>query len=274
MELPDGLALAVVASAAMHAAWNALVKASDDKLRVLTAVTVAYGAVAAVALPFTPLPAAAAWPFLLASATVHQLYRLALARMYERGELGQVYPLARGTAPLLVALGMAALGEVPDRADLGAMALVLAGVLGLAGAGGTRGAVGAALAVAAPITAYTVIDGLGARRSGAPVSYALWLAAIDAAAFTAQMLWRGGLSWLRGASWAAAIGGGSLSLAAYAIALYAVTQGAVGVVAALRETSVVFAALLGRLLFREPFGGRRLVASLAVAAGLLWMQIG
>ena len=125
-----------------------------------------------------------------------------------------------------------------------------------------------------PITLYTLIDGLGARRSVAPVSCALWLAAIDAPVFTVRMVRRGGLTWLRGASWPAAVGGGALSLASYAIALYAVTLGAVGVVAALRETSVVFAALLGSLLFREPFGARRIAASLAVATGLVLMQVG
>lgn len=256
----------------MHASWNALVKASDDKLRVMTAVTVSYGAVAWLALPFVGAPAAASWPFILASAAVHQVYRQGLAAMYERGDLGKVYPIARGLAPVLVSLVMAGLGEVPGPGQVAALALVMAGLLTLGGSGGTSRDLRSALLVAATITAYTLVDGLGARRSGAPVAYTLWLAALDATVFGLRMARRGGLVWLKGAAWGRALGGGLMSLGAYVIALYAVTRGAVGVVAALRETSVVFAAILGSALFQEPFGRRRLLASAAVAAGLILLQ--
>ena len=281
-ELSGALALLLILAALMHASWNAMVKASPDRLLLLSGITVAYGAGAAICLLWLPLPLAGAWPFLLLSACVHQVYRYALAWMYDHGDLSRSYPVARGAAPLITTLAMASMGEVPSLPDLAALALVGAGLVGLGLSAGSAAGQGAAqargteisraLLIAAMIACYTVLDGFGARRSGSALSYTCWLSVIDSGAFTAGIVRRKGGAWLAGASRGQSVIGGLLSLGAYAIALYATTRGAVGVVAALRESSVIFAALIGALWFREPLGAARVAAAVTVAAGLLLLQ--
>lgn len=300
-ELPTHLALLLILAALMHAAWNAMLKGAPDRLRLLTAITATYGSGALLGVALLAPPAAPARPFLVGSACVHQVYRYALARMYDRGDLSRSYPVARGAAPLLTTLAMIAFGEIPSLPDLLALAVVAAGLVGLglsapAPAPVAPVAVPArdagiryALLIAAMIACYTVLDGFGARRSGDPLSYVCWLSVLDSGAFVLGALLRRGPRWLLlgpdpGRSGdpggpralllfcAQAILGGALSLGAYAIALYAATQGAVGVVAALRESSVIFAAILGAALFREPFGPARVLSAVVVTAGLLLLQ--
>lgn len=290
MSLTWPVVAAVLAGALLHAAWNALVKASADKA-VDTALVTASGAIVALpALAVVGLPPAAAWPYVLASLVIHVAYYGALAAAYHHGELSQTYPIMRGCAPLLVALASAGVvGEAPSAwawAGIAGIALGV-GVVGLAHPGRAlhhRKALGYALANAVVIAVYTVVDGLGVRvataAGGHALQYVLLLFALDALPFPLLLYWRrsaaGRLAMLERARsrWWLATLGGLASLASYAIALWAMTRAPVASVAALRETSVLFAALLGAWLFGERLGGRRALGTLAILAGVMALRVG
>jgi len=279
LELPA--ALLVLAAAVMHASWNAIVKGSGDHL--LTMAFVAFWPMVpalAAALLWLKAPAPTSWPFLAGSMLVHIGYYAGLVQAYRYGDLSQVYPLARGSAPVMVALVSAlAAGELLPWGGFAGIALVSLGTASLAfergrPRGKERRAVLYALFIALTITAYTVIDGLGVRRSGAPLGYIAWLFTIDGMPFViATWLRRRGelLAHLRGA-WLIPLVGGLLSFAGYGIAIWAMSFGAMGQVAALRETGVVFAAIIGSLFLREPFGRRRVLAAAVVAAGIIVLE--
>jgi drug/metabolite transporter (DMT)-like permease len=223
-----------------------------------------------------PLPALASWPSILISGAIHVGYNLALVRAYEHGELGQVYPVARGSSPLLVTLGAALVaGEWPGGAAFAGILLVSFGILGLAGnwsKGASRAGIAAAFTTGALIAAYTVTDGIGARLSGAPLSYAAWLFLLDGLPLPLiYILWRGEThSLLRmDAANLKAWFGGIVSLAAYGAVIFAATLAPLGEVSALRETSVVFAALLGRFFLAETLPPARLACCAAVALGAI-----
>ena len=175
MDIPLPVAAAVLGAALLHAAWNALVKASSDKDLDTIAVAVGSGALAAVLLPWLPAPAPESWPWLAGSAAVHILYFACVAGAYRHGELSYAYPMMRGGGPLLVALaGALLLGEVLGARHWAGIALVCAGILAFASGRHDRRATGFALANAVVIAANTLIDAQGARASGSPVSYTLW----------------------------------------------------------------------------------------------------
>nr|WP_308605899.1 EamA family transporter [Massilia sp. DJPM01] len=267
----------------MHASWNALVKAGPDKL--LSTVLVASGAglLAALALPFLALPATASWPWLAGSACCHLAYYRLLAAAYAHGDMSHAYPLMRGSAPLLVALGSAVLvGETLSARQYGAIALICAGVLAMSlwrGAGAVppaRRATLFALLNAAVIACYTLIDGIGVRRSGAPLAYTLWLFALSALSalvlLVAVMGRRQALREYGRQYWKTGMLGGAVSMASYGLALWAMTAAPVAVVAALRETSILFAALIARVFLRERLGVRRLCAVGLIAGGAVAMR--
>ncbi|MGH8668484.1 MAG: EamA family transporter [Burkholderiales bacterium] len=276
MELTLPIALAVLGAALLHAAWNALVKASADKQLDAYAVGAGSGLLALLALPFLPLPAAAAWPWLAGSAAVHILYFVFLAGAYRWGELSYVYPVMRGGGPMIVALtGVFAFREVLQASEWLGVLLICAGVLAFASGAHDRRATWFALANAVVIGAYTLIDAAGARASGAPVSYALWFFVANGIVITLLGLAQRGRAlpvyfqrhWLR------ALAGGACALGAYSIALWAMTRAPVALVAVLRETSVIFAAVIGAVAFKEKITRRRLAATGAVLAGLLVLRI-
>lgn len=273
---PEVFGLVLVA-AAIHAGWNAIVKASGDKT--LTAVTVALGAalIALPVLPFLPVPARESWPFLAASVVLQVIYYFLVARAYTVADMSQTYPIMRGLAPLLVAVvGAILLTEhLPAAAWLG-VAVISTGILSMALTGRhTPGGAGLRYAAinAFVIAGYTLSDGQGARLSGAPVAYTMWeflLTAIPmvlwavtrrAGAFAAQLK----------AGWHWGLLGGAGTLVSYAVALWAMTQAPVAVVAALRETSILFGTAIAALLLRERVGLPRIGAAvmIAVGAGLL-----
>ncbi len=284
------LALAVIGAALLHAGWNALIKAGTDKSLDTALVHVLASVVALPLLAVVGLPPTSTWPWLLASLVIHVGYYFALARAYQHGELGLTYPIMRGTAPLLVALGSAAvLGESPSLiAWLGIVAVTLGiGLVGLSQPGRTlqhRQALAFAFANAIIIALYTLVDARGVRLAvgeGATVSsYVILLFALDGWAF-ALLLW-----WRRGAAarpallaharrrWPLALVGGLASLGAYGIALWAMTLAPVASVAALRETSVLFAALMGTWLLGEPFGAQRALGTLIIVAGVMSLRLG
>lgn len=286
MTMSLGVVAAVLFAALLHAAWNALIKSGGDK-ELDTALIHSLGTFVGVPLLLvTGLPAPASWPWLAASLVIHVGYYIALAGAYRHGDLGFAYPLMRGTAPLLVALGSASLlGEALPPAAWFGVAGICAGVLlvGLshvpAEGSRRRRALGFALANAVIIAAYTVIDGHGVRASENVLAYVALLFAIDGLPYAALVLARRGRAG-RAAAWPylrarlpVATVGMLASLGAYGIALWAMTKAPVAAVAALRETSVLFAALIGARWLGEGFGAARLAGAGAIVAGVVALRL-
>ncbi|WP_284620360.1 EamA family transporter [Aquabacterium humicola] len=285
-----GLVAAVLLGALLHAGWNALVKSSGDK-PLDTALVHFLGAV--VALPLLLIagpPPASAWPFIAASLVIHIGYYIALAGAYQHGELGLTYPIMRGFAPLLVALGSGfVLGEAPSPVAWAGIIGITAGValVGLAHPGETlhhHKALAYAFANAAIIAVYTFVDGKGVRHTvehgfGA-ASYVLMLFVLDGLPYPALVWFRRDAAGRRAMvayarrRWPLAALGGSASIGSYAIALWAMTRAPVASVAALRETSVLFAALLGTWLLKERFGGQRAIGTLVIVGGVMALRLG
>lgn len=232
--LPLTATLMVLAAAVIHATWNAIAHNIDDKLVAFTLLG-AGGVVASVPLVIlTPLPRPASWPFLAASVATHIAYNLLLMKAYRLGEFGQVYPLARGTSPLVVTvLAAVFVGEIPPPFELAGVLVVSVGLASLVLLGGLPGrdelpAVFAALLTGLTIAAYSTIDGLGVRQSGTPFGYAGWLVLLECLAIPAVAFWIRGrklLGQLRPHAWQG-LGGGVLSLLAYGLVLWAQTKGA------------------------------------------------
>jgi drug/metabolite transporter (DMT)-like permease len=276
MEISLPVTLAVLGAALLHAVWNALVKASRDKRLDTIAVAAGAGLIALALAPFLPAPAPESWPWLTGSTLVHILYFIFLAGAYRWGELSYTYPVMRGGGPMIVALlGALVLGEVlPLSQSLGVL-MICTGILGFASGSHDRRATFFAVANAVVIAAYTLIDGQGARASGAPVSYTLWFFIANAVVITGLGLAERGKeipAYLREHWWRAALGG-ACSLGAYGIALWAMTKAPIALVAVLRETSVLFAAAIGALLLKETFTRRRLLATGAVMVGLVALRL-
>ena len=280
MALTWPVVAAVLFGALLHAGWNALVKSSSDKA-LDTALIHLLGSV--VAIPLVVLvgwPPAAAWPWLLASLVIHVGYYIALAGAYEHGDLGLTYPLMRGTAPLLVALSATiTLGETLTPWAWAGVLAVSAGVLTL---GLSRHAFEAPTAVrfalvnAVIIAIYTVVDALGVRASGHALQYVATLFLLDGWPFALIVFLRrrGAFMPYARKRWPIALGGAIASLGSYGIALWAMTQAPVATVAALRETSVLFAVLLGAWFLKEAFTPRRVVGTLVIVAGVMALRLG
>ena len=275
--------IAVLVAAACHAGWNALLKLNLEPIVATTLVAMASGLVAVPFVSVVELPHTSAWPYLFASVAIHIGYYLALAEAYRHGDLGQVYPIARGTAPLLTALlATATLGEMLGLSAWAGVIALAGGILLLAVRGGRTDrrfdarSVGFALLTSLTITAYTLSDGVGARVAGSAAAYTAWLFLLSGAAMTLYGLIRVGPRRLAGysrANWAIALGGAALSTLAYAIAIWAMTVAPIALVAALRETSVLFATLISTLLLREPWLAARIAATVMVLAGALLLRV-
>ena len=278
MEMSLLVTALVLGSALLHASWNALIKSSRDVMLDTALVAAGAGVLALPLAALVPLPANASWPYLGASAAIHVAYFATLAAAYRVGDLGHAYPLMRGTAPLLVALfGVALLDEHPSATMWLGIALISAGILslGLVQRGrAQRSATLWALANASIIASYTLVDGTGARLSGTPAGYVAWLFWLQGLLFLAlvALLRRRAAFDYIGRNWQRGLGGGLCLISAYGIVLWAMTQAPVAAVAALRETSVIFAALLGSIFLRERFGRRRLIAACAVALGVIALR--
>ncbi len=273
------ITLVVLGSAVLHATWNAIAKSIKDQLAAFTLISL--GSVPVVLLiPFAAHPAAASRPFIAVSALLHVAYGTTLMLAYKVGDLGQIYPLARGISPLLVAVVAAV--TVHERLDLprlGGVLLVCAGFGSLVLVGGRlhleRAALVPALGTGLLIAAYTVIDGIGVRRSGTALGYSIWLFTLESPMiplFAFARRGRGLAAELRPV-WGIGILGGMLSLLAYALVIWAQSRGALAAVAALRETSVIIAAVIGAVFLHEPFGRRRIVAAALVAGGIVLLNL-
>jgi drug/metabolite transporter (DMT)-like permease len=276
--------LAVLFAAACHAGWNASIKGTLDPLA--TTVLIALGA-GLVALPLTVwsgLPARESWPYLIASVLIHVFYFAGLIESYRVGDLGQVYPIARGAAPLMTAvLSTIFVGEWLGLAGWSGILLLAAGVLLLSLRGGRdlarldRRAVGFALFTAVSICAYTVVDGIGARTAGAgrASAYTMVLFVLIAPTVVLYALVRRGLSVIPDMFpyWKIGLGGGALAVISYSIALWAMTVAPIAIVAALRETSVLFGALIAVVFLSEPLRAARIGAALMIVCGLMLLRV-
>lgn len=271
----------VLFAAALHAGWNALVRASAQKFHDTLLIVLGAGMWTALLLPLAPLPDVASWPYLAASAVIHVGYFTLVACAYRGGELSFAYPLMRGTAPALSAVVAALwLGEVPSWGGWAGVLLIGAGVLVLAGdalraARFRAGSAAFALGNAGVIVIYTIVDGQGARLSGHAFSYTGWVFLLTALLFLAIGLSDNGRSTLRQAlpGWRRGLMGGGFSLASYGLALWAMTHAPIALVAALRETSVIFGVLFASAFLKEPVTRLRLVSILMVCAGAAAMKV-
>jgi len=281
MTLSWPVAGAVLLGAMLHASWNALVKSSSDKALDTSAIHLMGSLVAIPIALVIGWPPAACWPFIAASVTIHIGYYIALTGAYKHGDLGLTYPLMRGTAPLLVALSATfTVGETLSPLSWAGVLGVSCGVLALGfsrHALDSPRAVGFALANAVVIAIYTVVDALGARTSGNALQYVVALFVLDGWPFALIVFLR------RGAAvavpyarqrWPVATLGALASLGSYGIALWAMTRAPVATVAALRETSVLFAALLGSWFLKEAFSVRRVAGTAVIVAGVMALRMG
>jgi drug/metabolite transporter (DMT)-like permease len=284
--LTSGVLAAVLGAAALHALWNSLVKSASDKFLSSAVVAIWCGAVAFAAALLLPRPAVAAMPFIVASAVIHIVYFILVGRLYHSADLSVAYPIMRGLAPLVAAvIALTTLGEAPGPiASLGVATLV-AGVLTMGASGFAHGRINrptliVALANSAVIAAYSVIDGQGARVSGTGAAFAFaynsWADALTALAYLPIILClrgRGaGVAFVQG--WRRGLIGGLAAFVGYAIVVWAMTRAPIASVAALRETSVVFAAIIGVAALGEPFHAHRAIAALVIVAGIILLRVG
>jgi len=279
--LPLEVTILVLLAALMHASWNALVKASPSKFLDVVAINVVSATTAAITIPFLSPIDWACWPWLAGSALLHQLYFAAVVGAYRFGDLSHAYPIMRGCAPMLVAvMGVWLLSEQLAATMWAGVALIVVGIIGpaLIAARGIR-LPGRGTAVAAGnavvIACYTLVDGVGTRASGNAVGYGMWLFLLTAMPMSAYAAaWRGRelASYLR-ERWALAALGGALLMSAYLIALWAMTRAPIAAVAALRETSVILAAIIGTMFLKERFGGWRIPGAVLVAIGIAALNL-
>jgi len=268
---------AVLFAALLHAGWNAVVKLGLDRFSSVLLLALVQGGIALALLPFVPLPARAAWPWVLLGSSLHTGYKLFLIRAYGLGELSQVYPLARGTAPLIVTVaGALFLAEAPTPLRAAAVLAIAGGIMLMAGRGGlTRVALLWALGTAAFTACYTMADGVGARIAGSATGFAMWMFTLDGLlmlAFALTVRGRPAVAALARA-WRSGAAAGAMSLGSYWIAIWAFTQAPLAMVAALRETSVLFAMLIGFFWLKERVAGRRWAAGGLILAGIALMRL-
>ena len=280
-ELSLGITLAVLGAGLLHAGWNALLKTArgGDPMLDTASVVAGSSACALLLLPWVALPDPAAWKFVALSAIIHFAYYVTLAHAYRTGDLSFAYPLMRGTAPLIVAvLGIVFLHELPNLRVAAGILLICAGIVSIAFVRRDRhppAAAAWAFTNAGIIACYTLVDGSGARASGNAIAYVTWLIFLEGLPFVAWIVWRRGpvaIGYLR-AGWRRGLLGGACSLAAYGIVLFAMTRAPVAAVAALRETSVLFAALIGALWLKEGFGAMRLAGAASVVMGVAALRL-
>lgn len=265
----------VLGAAVLHATWNALVKHGGDPFLRLAVVNLTGSAICLPLLFFVEPPVAAAWPWLLASVAIHIGYCSSLCLAYRMGDLSQIYPVARGVAPPLVAiLAWLVAGEVPTWSGLLALALISGGILiiamGKRAPGQGVGPLLLAVLCGAAIGAYTLCDGLGIRAAQGTLEYIVWFFFFDGLPFGLIVLWLNRhrvRSSLPGVL-LPAIGGGILSFLAYGLVIWAMRTTPMAYVSGLRETSVILATIIGTRLLGEPFGRERLTAACIVAGGI------
>ena len=271
----------VLLGAVLHAGWNAIVRASKDKFHDTYLIVIGAAAWALPLVPFLSLPAVESWPFLIASMIIHIAYFSLVALAYRGGELSFVYPVMRGCASAMSAIAAVIfLHESLTGGGWTGVALISCGIFALAGDSLRTGTfrtrpAAFALANAGVIVVYTLVDGQGARLSGSAISYTAWILLLTCAPMLAWSLATGRraaferlrLGWRRG------LVGGGCTLASYALALWAMTRAPIALVAALRETSVVFGAIIAAAFLKEPVTRLRYASIFTVSAGAIAMKL-
>ena len=275
-----GVFLALLGAALLHAGWNALVKIGLDRFSAILLLALVQGAIALLLLPFFGPPQAGSWPWVAGSAALHSGYKIFLIRAYGHGDLSQVYPLARGTAPLIVALaGALFLGEAVGPLRIAAILGIAGGIMMMAGGGDgerlSRPALLWALGTAGFTAAYTLADGVGARIAGTASAFTLAMFALDGLIMLGfGLIARGGAAVAALApAWRSGLAAGAMSLGSYWIAIWAFTMAPLAMVAALRETSVLFAMLIAFFLLGERISPRRWAAASLILAGIVLMRV-
>jgi len=270
--------LAVLAAAVTHATWNAIAHGIKDQTLAFALIGVGGVAVSIPLVIVAAVPRSSAWPYLLASVAIHVFYNLLLMQCYRLGEFSQVYPLARGMSPLVVTILAAVfVHEHLAIPQIGGVAVVSAGLAFLVFAGRRpgRGAFLAAVGTGLTIAAYTTVDGVGVRASASAVGYIGWLMVLESLCVPlfAAVRRRDVLLKQPRRILLSGLAAGALSVLAYGLVLWAQTRGALAPIAALRETSVIFGAIIGTLVFREPFGRARIIAAVLVVAGIVLLNM-
>ena len=273
--------IVVLAAAVMHAVWNAVVKIEGDRLMTMAVVISTTGLLAPLLLLAGPPPASASWPYILLSVLLNNAYFLFLIEAYRFGDLSQVYPIARGSAPLLVTVGAALFANAQlSIVGLAGVLIISAGTVSLIWNRGFR--MGAekrsiffALLTGLMIASYTIIDGIGVRLSGNPAAYIGWLFILSPLPLASIAILRRrsqAFVYIRN-NWKPAVLGGCLNIGSYGLSIWALSLAAMGHVSAMRETSVIIAALIGTQLFGESFGRHRIIAAVAVAFGVVLIAL-
>lgn len=261
----------VLFAALLHATWNAMIHGNRDRFLSMTWMSIGIAVIAAVFVPFVAMPNRAAWGYIVASGLIHLVYNISLVRAYRTGDLGEAYPIARGSSPVLVALGAGLFAhEQLSPVHILGILLVSCGIISLAFQRSqvSRSGLMAALITGLTIAVYSVIDGIGVRLAGNAVSYTVWMF-LFYAFMPLLFIARRGVRALRVSASDVRTGflGGGASVAAYGIVIWAMQGAAMGTVSALRETSVLFAALIGRIFLKERLTPWRLVACGVIAVG-------
>jgi drug/metabolite transporter (DMT)-like permease len=277
---PTPVVLWVLFAALLHATWNALLHRSGDRVWLVGMMSIPYIVVSAVGVVVLPLPAPAAWPYILASVVLEFGYCLSLIRAYRSGDFGQVYPIARGLSPLLVVVGALVFAhEVLKPVGVAGVACVSFGIVSLAFRRNMRfsgDSVPFALLTGLFIATYTVVDGIGARVAGNGFSYIMWVYLLwNIPQFLLVWHWRGGAQGMfigRTQVWRGLFAG-VLALTAYCLIIQAYRYLPIAMVSALRESSSIFAVLIGWLFMREKLTVQRMVACALVTLGAVMLRI-
>jgi drug/metabolite transporter (DMT)-like permease len=269
----------IMLGAALHATWNAVVKGGDNKLLTTCMIASIASLIASTVIPFLELPAKESWPFIGASVILQVVYFVLVASTYRIADMSQTYPIMRGTAPLLVATASVGLlsESLSSFAWLG-IAIICIGILSMAAAPsiGQRKGMLLALVNAAVIAGYTLIDGVGVRKSGAPAAYTLWIFLLTglALAVWAFAVRRREFCRYLARHWRPGVIGGFGTVVSYGLALWAMTAAPIATVSALRETSILFGVVISALVLKERLTGRRIMAACIIAGGAMVLRLG
>ena len=272
--------LLVLFAACLHATWNAIVKSGSDKMLDSSMIALGASFTALCVLPFLSAPAFSSWPYVLASVAIHFAYYQLVGLAYKTGDIGLAYPLMRGVAPMIVASTSGLiLGESLSPIAIVGVAIISTGVITLAFESGLkqRSSLLFALMNAVVIATYTYIDGIGSRASGNPIAYTIWISILPPIPLFAFAVWQRGLAPVGNhirVNWWRGLIGGAGSITSYGLALWAMSQAPIALVAALRETSILFALLISIFILKEKPGKWRILAGVIIGTGALVLKLG
>lgn len=267
----------VILSAIIHAIWNAMVKSAGDRMLTMVAIRTTGMMVGIVALPFVDWPSPESWKWLAVTSVVMFAYYALLVRSYGVGDMSIVYPLARGLAPVLTTIAaFLAIGEALSPGQIAAVAMISLGIMALSfGAGASRAAVGFALATGVSVATYSFFAGLGVRAAGTVLGFQACLEILTGFGTLCYgvVVRRADLMTYVRRHGAIGLFAGAISVVGFLSYLVAASSLPLGPVSAVRETSVIFGAILGTLVLKEGFGPRRIAAALLVTIGIVLLAL-